>query len=285
MTVIIPAHNEEALLPAQLDALLAQEWTKQWEILVVDNRSTDGTAEVVRRYADRDPRVRRVEAAGRQGLAYTRNMGVAASEADVVAFCDADDVVAPGWVAAIGDAAIEHDFVTGALELDLLNPRWLADSRGRGDETRPPSFYGLFPSAHGNNFAVRRDLYDAVGGCDGSISLPSAEDVDLSLRMWLMGVAMVFTPGAVVHYRYRSQPAQLFRQGRAYGGCRPLVGKRLHRATGLRPSRIAGWRSWLRLLALAPKVSSSEGRAVLAWVAGNRLGHALGSARERFMLL
>ena len=105
LSVVIPAHDAAATLPAQLDALLAQQWTEPWEIVVVDNRSTDDTG-ARRRRATRTA----IRASGssradaRAGVAYCRNVGVGAARADAIAMCDADDVVAPGWVARHGHA-------------------------------------------------------------------------------------------------------------------------------------------------------------------------------------
>src|SRR3954454_13330110 len=117
LSVVIPSYNDATLLPQQLAALQQEQWSSPWEVIVVDNRSTDGTADLVRRHAEEDPRVRLVSASERQGLAYARNTGVAASRGDYVAFCDADDVVGPGWVAAIGAAVLQHRAVTGSLEV------------------------------------------------------------------------------------------------------------------------------------------------------------------------
>ena len=64
-TIVIPARNEELTLPAQLDALLAQQWSGTWEVVVADNGSTDGTADVVRRYGAADRRIRLVDAGSR----------------------------------------------------------------------------------------------------------------------------------------------------------------------------------------------------------------------------
>ena len=75
--VIIPAYNVEDTLAEQLTALVTQTWTGRWGIVVVNNRSTDGTRAVADRY--RDLGVRVAEADQGQGVAYARNAGVAAT--------------------------------------------------------------------------------------------------------------------------------------------------------------------------------------------------------------
>ncbi len=235
---MIPARNEAATIVAQLDALTAQGWDGSWEIVVVDNGSTDATAAIVTDYGVSCPRVRLVPATERAGLNYARNVGIEAAHGTAFALCDADDLVAPGWVRAMGEALREHAMVTGSLELDLLNPEWLAGSRGRGDERGLPTFHGIFPTVHGNNMGMRRDTWRALGRFD-EVVIIGADDVELSMRAWTQGVAIHFVPEALVHYRYRPEPAALWRQGRNYGRSRPLVVRRL-REQGLECSEPRG---------------------------------------------
>ena len=284
LSVVIPARNEAATIVAQLDALTGQEWDGSWEIVVVDNGSTDATAAIVTDYGVSCPRVRLVPATGRAGLNYARNVGIEAAHGTAFALCDADDLVAAGWVRAMGDALREHAMVTGPLELDLLNPEWLAGSRGRGDERGLPTFHGIFPTVHGNNMGMQRDTWRALGRFD-EVVIIGADDVELSMRAWMQGVEIRFVPEAVVHYRYRPEPAALWRQGRNYGRSRPLVVRRL-REQGLEcPSRVAGWRSWAWLVAHAPDLRTNEGRAAWTWVAANRLGQVEGSIRYRSLFI
>src|SRR6478735_8760244 len=272
LSVVIPAYNEERSIGGQLDALLAQEWSGRWEIVVVDNRSSDGTAAIVTDYARRDDRVRLVRAPERAGLNFARNAGVEGSRGRSFALCDADDLVAPGWVAAMGDALRTHDVVTGPLELDRLNPPWLAASRGRGDERGLPTFQGLFPTVHGNNMGMVRELFDAIRRWDLDDRVSGVDDVELSARLVRRGVEVHYEPAAVVHYRYRDEPRALWRQGRTYGRARPFLVRRLREQGLPTPHPIAGWRSWLWLGAHVPDLRRHEGRATWVWVAANRVG-------------
>jgi len=284
LTVVIPARNEELTLPAQLDALLAQQWSGTWEVVVTDNGSTDGTADVVRRYGAADRRIRLIDAGSRPGLNACRNAGAAAGRGRSFALCDADDLVGDGWVAAMGEALRHHEFVTGPLELDRLNPEWLAASRGRSEERGLPTFYGVFPFAHGNNLGLRRAVWERLGRFDEDFP-NGADDIEFGLRAWRSGVDVHFVPEAMVHYRYRRRPGELWRQGLTYGGSRPLVRRRLKELGAPTPSAVAGWRSWLWLVRHLPGLVSPEGRAAWVWVAGNRVGHVQGSLRHRCLLV
>ncbi|MEP3346654.1 MAG: glycosyltransferase family A protein [Litoreibacter sp.] len=91
-SIVVPAYNAAKTLPETLTSLLAQD-ARDFEIIVVDDGSTDDTAQVVAGYLH-DPRVRLVRQANR-GLAGARNSGIAASRGDYIGFCDADDIWAP----------------------------------------------------------------------------------------------------------------------------------------------------------------------------------------------
>ena len=91
LCVVVPAHNEEQVLDQQLQALLAQDWEGDWEIVVVDNRSTDGTSDLVERYAARTDNLRLLRADRKADKAYAVNEAAASTTAPALAFCDADD--------------------------------------------------------------------------------------------------------------------------------------------------------------------------------------------------
>lgn len=283
LSVVIPARNATATLGAALEALLTQEWDGAWEIVVVDNASTDGTAELVGEFSGRDPRVRLVAAPDARGPAAVRNAGVAAAAGDAVAMCDADDLVGPDWVAGMGSSLRCHDVVTGPVDVRSLNPAWLVATRGVPSSTEPSTFHRVFPIVPAGNCGIRRAAWDAAGGFDQTMI--TNEDIDLSLRLWIAGRSIHFAPEAVIHYRYRSEAPVLYRQGLAYGSYRAVVARRLRDTGRARAPRFAGWRSWVTLIAWAPRLVTRNGRAAWCWVAGNRFGQLRGSLRNRVLYL
>jgi len=222
LSVVIPVHDNAATLDAQLAAVAAGAATvPDVEIVVVDNRSSDASAAIARTFASRVPSLRVVEAVDEASEGHARNVGVAAARADAVAFCDGDDVVAPTWVAAMATALREHDFVTGPVELDLLNPSWLAGVRGRRLFDTMPMLFDHVPFAHGCNFGVTRDAIDRVGPFRPD--LPAGMDIEFSVRCWQHDIALAWVPNACVHYRHRLDRAARWRQARSYGRAQPAL--------------------------------------------------------------
>jgi hypothetical protein len=217
LSVVIPAYDAEETLPTQLEALLAQRPAWPWEVLVCDNGSTDGTAELVHAWTTRMPELRLVDASARRGPSAARNIGVAQARAPRVAFCDADDRVGDGWVAAIRRALDEHEFVAGPFEGSLLNAdagsavTWTAQAHGL---TVKP-FLPQFVTAGSGNMGVLRAVFDEVGGFyEGA---RTAEDDDFCLRVQLSGHELVFVPDVVLHVRRRDGLWLVCRQAYAYG--------------------------------------------------------------------
>jgi glycosyltransferase involved in cell wall biosynthesis len=278
LSVVIPARDAAATIDAQLEALLADPWDQPWELVVVDNGSTDATRTIVRRYAARDPRVRLVEAPDARGVSHARNVGIAAARADAVAMCDADDVVGRGWVGTMGTALRDHEFVAGPLDVDELNPPWVAEVRGRAIERGAGDFHGVFPFAHSCNVGLRAELVARVGGFDEE--LHTGEDIELSFRMWQAGVPLTYVPEAVVHYRYRTSMRALWEQSVAHARVGPLLERRV-RATGAVVDTSGEWRRWVWLLRHAPILRSKAGRAHWVSVAGGRVGRLEGRRLAR----
>ena len=120
VSVVLPARNVARTLEAQLGALSSQELSEPWEVIVVDNGSTDGTSEILARWVDRLPWMSVVTCAQR-GTNSARNAGVRAARAERILFCDSDDVVTSGWVRDLSRALDDWDLVGGVTETAMLN--------------------------------------------------------------------------------------------------------------------------------------------------------------------
>jgi len=269
LAVIIPCKNEATTLPQQLDALAAQTWDGDWEVIVVDNNSDDGTPDVALAHEGLRGRLRVVRAMDAAGVAYARRCGVNATDARAVVFCDGDDVVAPGWVAGMGDALRRHDFVTGNIDIDLLNGPTLAATRGRRRIGLEPKF-GPHTFLRGNNSGMTRERWDAYDGFDETFV--GLEDIELSLRVAAAGDVIHFAENALVHYRYRDSPRVLWRQGMFYGSGRVRLARRCLDLGLEPPPRTGALKSWVWLLLFTPLAPLARYRKRWIWTAANRMG-------------
>src|SRR5258706_1195295 len=180
LSVIIPCYNSEATLGAQLCALAAQVCGYSWEVIVADNGSRDGTIRVANSFADRIPALRVVDASARRGAAYARNAGAEASRGTALLFCDADDEMADGYLAAMGRALETHDFVACRYDFRKLNRSWLAHAQGHeGQGSGPAGGYchPTLPYAGAGGLGVARAVHDGVGGFDMTLkAMAGAEE-------------------------------------------------------------------------------------------------------------
>jgi len=214
LSIIIPCFNAEATIAAQLEALAAQQWSRRWEVVVSDNGSTDASMEVVRRYAGRLPGLRIVDASSRRRQSHALNVGIRAAAGRLLAFCDADDEVEPGWVGALGDALLEHDYVTGQPCFDKFNTREETEYWAPLWEGGTYKKSRFLPGTGAGNIGVRRSAHEAVGGFDEN--LPRFADGDYSWRLQLAGYKIHYEPRARYQYRIgRVKPSlpYLFRRG------------------------------------------------------------------------
>jgi glycosyltransferase involved in cell wall biosynthesis len=274
VSVIVPVKNGLPWLHEQLQALRSQECSSPWEIVVADNGSTDGSSDVVQDYAADDPRLRLVDASSVQGPAATRNLAVRAALGDVLAFCDADDVVHPGWVEswlrALGDA----DLAAG------LNDPWTLNggTPSVAVSPKPPpqrGQFGFLDAAGSGNMAVRRSAFDAVGGFDEELHV--GEDTDLCWRLQLVGYRFTIGEG-VISRRERSGTMALLKRSIQYGRCGPKLYRR-YRSNGLRADPRAALRAWIYVIVSVPRLVDPQFRPAWARIAGWRIGRLLESFR------
>jgi GT2 family glycosyltransferase len=274
VTVIVPVRDAGPILHQQLEALAGQRSGGGWEVRIADNGSVDGSPALTAAFADRlDIAV--VRAGHRRGINVARNAAALHAGGDLLLFCDADDVVADGWVAEMVAAAAHHDVVGGWLEEERLNV---------GGRLRPrlpaadlPVGLGFLRFALGANLAVWRDVLLRLGGFDERFPI-GWDDADFSFRAQLHGFSVGFAPRAVVAYRHRPTAAATFRQFRAYGRAEPLLYRRFRHSGMPRQDIAAVARRWASLACPPP---------IDRWVyrAGYSLGRAEGSARWRVRYL
>jgi glycosyltransferase involved in cell wall biosynthesis len=277
--VVIPCRNAARTLGAQLEAIASQNFTDPFEVIVVDNLSTDGSAAVALAWVDRLPQLR-VVPEPTLGINAARNAGVRASSGEVIAICDADDVADRGWLTALSHAFADGaGLVGGALDLFRLNEE-LSDRR-RSNRRGPGTSLGFLPWAEGANMAFRRRVYDAIGGFDESYR-GGGDEVDFAWRAQLAGYRLDHAPDAIVHYATRRSAAADVKQFYHYGKGHVRL-YRQFATFGMPPSSMAtALRWWWWLLSRLPLAATSTRRRE-TWVRrlGLSSGRLVGSAQLR----
>ena len=179
VSVIVPTFNRAALLVEAVDSVLAQQGVA-FELIVVDDGSTDDTSDVLAGYGSRI----KVIPQENRGVSAARNRGVAAGRGELIAFLDSDDLWLPGKLRA------QVAYMDAHPELGICQTEeiWIRDGRRVNPRRRHRKTAGMFferslelclvsPSA----VMLRRELFEAAGGFDED--LPACEDYDLWLRI------------------------------------------------------------------------------------------------------
>jgi len=211
VSVVISTYNGAARLPGALDSVLRQDLDGvSYEVIVVDNNSTDGTRTVIESCLGREGGRLRYIFEPRQGVSYGRNAGIAAASAPIIAFFDDDVRVAPDWIRTLKQALDEHpevDFVGGKVLPEWQAPpaAWLTDEHWSplalvdyGPEPLPVTAERQLCLVSAN-LAVRRTLFDAVGLFAPELqrvkdSIGSMEDHELLMRCWHAGRQGLYVP-------------------------------------------------------------------------------------------
>jgi glycosyltransferase involved in cell wall biosynthesis len=181
-SVVIPAYNRARVIGRAIGSVLAQTLA-EFELIVVDDGSADGTREVVQGVGDPRVRYHFQENAGRSAA---RNEGARLARGAYLTFLDSDDEVSPEWLATL-TREFEHDG-TGVV---CCGATVVEDRPGLGVAART---YGLSPRDLGpvydgvkgrfnppGTFALRREIFDAIGGYEASLAF--AENTDLTHRL------------------------------------------------------------------------------------------------------
>jgi GT2 family glycosyltransferase len=222
VSVIVLNYNGRRWIRPCLDALAAQRGAPPFEVIVVDNASTDGSADAVREYIHETAdiaeqgafgAVRLVETGANLGFAAGNNAGARTARGAMFAFLNNDTVVEPDWLAKLhGALTTQPHFALVTSRLVFLDDPSTVDSAGDGYLRAGGAFkhgYGgrvedalvsreVF-GACGGAFLTRRAVFEALGGFDERFFMVY-EDVDLSYRARLLGFRSWYAADAIVRH-------------------------------------------------------------------------------------
>lgn len=201
ISVIIPAKDAAQTLPACLEGALHQDGLRfgaDYEVIVVDDGSTDSTADIAARMGVR------VVRQGHEGPASARNHGAREARGELLAFTDADCIPTPGWLGALMGAFTDARVVGAKGAYRTVEKGWTprfvqceyAYKYQRLARQETIDFIDTYSAAY------RREVFLQHGGFNTVFPVPSVEDQEFSFRLARQGYRLVFCPAAVVFHRH-----------------------------------------------------------------------------------
>ena len=230
-TIVIAAFNECDLVGTAIRSVIAQT-RRDWRLIVVDDGSTDGTAEAVSGFVETDPRVELLRKPN-EGLAAARNTAINASESPFVCFLDADDLWLPGYLDAMAsalddneDAGVAYadawamDIGTGRFRVGTVMQTWGAPENLPED---PESMMRLMVRRNyvWVSATVRRQALTDAGLFRPEFRV--AEDIDLWFRVLACGYGMVQAPGGPLGIKRERAGALTAREFEMVAGVRQVM--------------------------------------------------------------
>ena len=232
-SVIISTYNRAHLLRPALESVLKQDFDRQrYEIIVVDNNSTDSTRSVVEELTTAHPHIRMAYLFEKeQGLSPARNAGARAAKGEILAFMDDDSEAAPGWLSALMEVYRMDEAIVsvgGRILPEWIGgkPEWLppiAETINRLDMGEEPIEFVLPLHPFGGNLSVKRTVMQRLGGFSTALGRKKAgylsnEEKDFYFRLHKHRLGKVlYAPAAVVmHKAFRSKITRRYLMGRFY---------------------------------------------------------------------
>ncbi len=207
VSIIISSRNRQESLARTLASLssVSSSWDIPWELIVVNNASTDNTQAMLQEWTQDFPRRLTVLQESRPGTSRARNRGIAHAQGRILFFTDDDMLVTKGWLPALC-AAFQSDPDTGiaAGRTTLHNPASYPLSVRTGTTHQVYSHPSEPFFLSGNNMAILTPLARALGGFDerlgGGTRVGGAEDTDITYRVLKAGMRGRFAPEALAYH-------------------------------------------------------------------------------------
>jgi GT2 family glycosyltransferase len=286
VSVVLPALTIDNFLSEQLQALASQVHVDSWELILVFNSNLKVDS-FIEHWKLQFPNLHVIIATAKRRSSYARNVGAAQANGDAILFCDADDLVSDRWIHELSTALRRYDAAGGPLELVSLNEPVSTGWRQTGELPGNNALAlasRFLPSAVTANFAVRKNVWVALGGFNEDYS--HSVDNEFCWRLQLAGYTLGFAKNAVVSYRYRKGIMQVAEQSFAWGKAHARLYRDFHQS-GM-PS-IYFTRSllhWFWIVCSMPCALTGRSRAGL-WVrrASYRIGRLVGSLQQRVLYI
>lgn len=199
VSVIIPVYNSEKTISACIDSLLVQNFPKKFEIIVVNDTSTDSTEKKIYSFGEKIVYLKNEK---NKGPAFSRNLGAKKSKGEILCFIDADCVAEKNWLKEMIEpfndksvAAVQGAYRT--VQKSLVARFAQEEIEQRYEKLRSSKkidWVGSYSAAY------RKDLFMREKGFDESFPIASGEDPDLSFRIAKKGYKIIFNENAIVYH-------------------------------------------------------------------------------------
>ena len=202
VSIIIVNHNGKTLLEKCLESLFKVNY-ENFEVILVDNNSTDDTVEFVTK---NHPSIILLKLNSNKGFAEPNNIGSKIATGKYLLFLNNDTIVTPSFISEMV-SVIENDNKIAICQSLLLKPDQSIDSSGDFidhlgvvyNSTKKTDDIREISSARGASMLVRKNIFDILEGFDEKFYV-SFEDVDLGWRAWMIGYKVVLTPTSIVYH-------------------------------------------------------------------------------------
>jgi glucosyl-dolichyl phosphate glucuronosyltransferase len=211
ISVVVCTFNRVLLLERCLESLVNQSLSDQdFEVLIVDNLSTDQTPELIHRYRTHHPSLRSTVAT-QQGLSCARNVGWQTARGRYIAYIDDDAMAEPDWLTTMAQFIADYPEVAvfgGPYDAYTLSdlPTWFPPEYGRlsfGDQIHPIQLVEEW--IPGSNMVFRRNILEQFGGFDEALGMKGTttaymEEIDLLLKLNAQGIEILYVPTLKVRH-------------------------------------------------------------------------------------
>lgn len=219
VSIIIVNYNGKELLKKCLDSLFKIEYDN-FEVIIVDNNSTDNTIEFI---TENYPFIQILKLDSNKGFAEPNNLAAKIAKGDFLLFLNNDTVVTPNFISEMMKI-LEHDKTIGICQSLLLKPDGSIDSSGDfidklgvvyNSKTKIKEIRNI-SSARGASMLIEKKIFNKLGGFDEKFFF-SFEDVDLGWRTWILGYKVVIVPNSIVYHSAGTTTSKLKSESAFHG--------------------------------------------------------------------
>jgi len=201
VSVVIPCYNEEKVIAACLTALVSQKTSHSFEVIVVNNNSTDQTVEIIKKFQDKlDIKIVQQK---KKGRGFARRMGFQHARGDIILSTDADTIVPSDWIETLVSNLLQEKIIAVTGSSKIVDCGWVTNTVINFIQPMTMRFYRIFFGHYwlsGFSFGIHKNIYNKSGGFNESIN--GLEDIDLSFKVNKIGI-IKFIPNISVIFSGR----------------------------------------------------------------------------------